>query len=173
MSGISQRLPVGSRPFTKTARFTAVYNEHTVGRYDFNNQQIELFEFEPNSVYFISSLEIGGDLAESIYANSIDVVPQLILKKKITGDTLYRYPVSIVKYADNRDVSSFVDSSMGNNALVANLKGLLAQNVETIGESAISLNITVNAYAISDSNFVRAFRDPHKHTAELVNGWSI
>jgi hypothetical protein len=160
MSGISLEIPPNSRPFTRSVRFTATYNTPSApGQYLFSSDSKEFFKLAGNTLYYIDSYEIGGDIAESEFSANIIEQPKLILSLNPQDYQLFKYPLPIPGYSDGRYIPTFFSSTQGNDgvALIGRLTGLLSQSPSLVGKTDINLDVTTNIYEISDDDFKSEF----------------
>lgn len=164
---IHWNIPHQARFFTTSNRITADFN--TVdgvatgsGQYDFNqavNQQLKICDLFRNSVYLIERLNVGGTISEEIFLNSIATRPEIILRKKLGNQAVYKQPIPIVNYIDGMEITNFIKSDIAGDELQLNCTGLLNQIAETVGVSEISLELSFNIYAIESSYWNTNFRN--------------
>lgn len=196
---VSYQIPVESHFLTTTNIFTAPFNNNpgNPGKYDFTyetgNKGQFVYLLQPDKVLLIERMSVGGDVSEASYFESIDILPQMRLRKSKTGENIYIQPFPIVGYMDNRDIVAWVDSTksgdlrklggVGQSVLVAapvagtkdellmDFEGVLNQIAATVGKVEINININLSIYVISSTLFYQRFKDiSSKQTGIQVSG---
>lgn len=160
---VSYQIPTQSRFIATANIFSAVFNAITPGKYDITNtpgnQNVLCIDLQPNTVYFIDSLSVSGNVTEQQYLESIEVFPILYVKKKIRGENVYQLPIPIANYYDGNNTSAWVFSDKHSDQLLFTLQGLLGQPASMVGVAEVKIQISMNIFAIESSYFNGAFRD--------------
>lgn len=158
MSGITIKIPNTSKAFTVAKTFTAKFNTpEAPAKYFFDGVFQDIVDVQDNTLYLLSSIEIGGDIPEAVYSESINVIPELTLSRKSQDIQLFRFAVPILGYSDGRDISAWYSCTNDNEDLEASISGVLNQTADTLGRTEIKLNITLNIYQIIDEVFIQDF----------------
>ncbi len=165
--GVNYQIPHTAHYFTKTHIFTGTFNVPTIGVYDFGsvaspvagNVNQSVTELQKNKVYLIDRISIGGNIAESDYLDSINLLPDFRLKYKISGENVYFLPYSVVNYLKDSQVTAWVLSEKGGEELFVNFYGILDQIPATIGKLTIKIHLTFSIFIISSTVFYGKFRD--------------
>ncbi len=159
---ITYQIPQQSRYISTSTIFTAQFNVPTPGQYDFNvaaNQNINVQELEPNVVYLIERVSIGGTLSEGEYLSSIVTFPYLTIKRSISNQIVYKKPFPIVNYADGIETAAFIHSDKGGDFLTLSFIGSLLQLPSMVGLAEVKIQASLSIYAIDSGYFNAAFRD--------------
>ena len=159
---INFQIPTQSRYISTSTIFTAAFNVPTVGQYDFNvvgNQNVIVQELEPNVVYLIERMSVGGTLPEGDFLSSIVTFPILTIKRAISNQIVYKKPFPIVNYADGIETAAFIHSDKGGDSLTLSFIGSLSQLPSMVGLAEVKLQISLSIYAIDSGYFNAAFRD--------------
>lgn len=142
--------------------FTASFNSPEPGKYSFNasgNYNQKCFEMQKNSAYLIERINIGGNVSEEIYNNSMEITPVLTLKTSKSGVHILEKPFPIVNYIDNQDISTFLYSDLEGDTVTLTMNGTLKQIPDTIGEVRIILTVSFSIFAMDSTTYFRYFRD--------------
>lgn len=171
---ITYQIPHTARYLSESLRFSALFNVLT-GEYDFSendtNKQVVLTEMKKNAIYFIDRMTVGADIPESVYTDSIDVVPSMRIKHEIAKKQVYKRPITLPQFSDNRDIGAWTYTDKTDEVLIVDFEGVLKQVAETVGESEIRIYCAIDIYEINDNEFVRAFKnDLSIQTGQQVRG---
>jgi len=157
------QIPQQSRYIATSTIFTASYNAPTPGRYDFDvptNQNLAVIELQPGVVYLLERYSSGGTLSENSFLESIDIFPELTIKRSLSGQIIYQRPIPIVNYADGIESSAWIFSDLGSNDfLTLSLSGSLKQLPVMVGIAEVKLQLGLSIYAIDSAYYNTAFRD--------------
>ncbi len=160
---ISFQIPTQSRFISTSTIFTAQYNVPTPGRYDFNvpgNQNVNVIELLPGVVYLIERISTGGTLGENLFLESIDLFPQLTIRRSLSSQIVYQRPIPIVNYADGIESSAWIISDLGSaDNLTLSLTGSLIQLPAMVGIGSIRIQVGLSIYAIDSAYYNTSFRD--------------
>jgi len=159
---ITFQIPTQSRYISTSTIFTAQFNVPTPGRYDFNvpgNQNVFVQELEPNHVYLIERMSVGGTISEGDYLSSIVDFPILSIRRSISNTIVYKKPFPIVNYADGIEIAAFIHSDKGGDNLTLSFTGTLQQLPSMVGLANVKMQISLSIYAIGSGYFNTAFRD--------------
>jgi hypothetical protein len=159
---ISWNIPKNSQFVPINTIFTAQFNIPIAGKYSFSipaNSDRQLIEMKKNSVYLIERISIGGTIGEENYFSALDVVPEFILKKSISGERIYPKPLPIVNYCDGAEIVAWVLSAKSGDFLTGTLQGSLIQTAELNGLSEIKISIALTVYEITNTAFYSRFID--------------
>lgn len=159
---ITYQLPKSARFYQTSNRFTGVFNAPSLGVYDFNNANNTgqvVIPLEPNAIFFVDRINVGGTIPEEEYLFAVSTFPTAILRFLVENPRVYPLPLPIVNYIDNQESCAWVWSDKGGDSLLLDFRGVLAQTPFLVGVAEISVAISFNIYRVTDSNFVRAFRD--------------
>lgn len=160
---ISYQIPTQSRFISTSTIFTAQFNVPTPGRYDFNvpaNQNISVIELLPGVVYLIERISTGGTLGENLFLESIDLFPELVIRRSLSGEIVYQRPIPIVNYADGIECSAWIFSDLGNlDNITLSLSGSLVQLPAMVGIGEVRLQVGLSIYGIDSAYYNTSFRD--------------
>lgn len=166
------KIPTQSRYIATSTIFTAQFNVPTIGRYNFNvvgNQNIVFQELEPNVVYLIERMSVGGTISEQDYLGSIDIFPMLTIKRSISNQIVYKKPFPMVNYADGIEIASFVHSDKGGDNLTLSFIGSLKQLPSMVGLAEVKIQVSLSIFAIDSGYFNAAFRDVQSNSMGQQN----
>jgi hypothetical protein len=142
--------------------FSAVYNAITPGRYDFTNtaacQNVQLIELLRGTVYWIKTVSVGGNLSEQDYLGSIVTVPQMRVGRLVKPDAVYRFPLTLGKFAESADASAWVFADIGGDVLTLSMSGLCQQLPAMIGLGTMTLVVSIHIFAFNDAKFSAEFK---------------
>jgi len=159
---INFQIPTQSRYISTSTIFTAQFNVPTPGQYDFNvpaNQNVQVQELEPNVVYLIERMSVGGTISEGDFLSSIVTFPILTIRRSISNQIVYKKPFPIVNYADGIETAAFIHSDKGGDQLTLSFVGSLLQLPSMVGLAEVKMQISLSIYAIDSGYFNAAFRD--------------
>ena len=160
------RIPHQTRFLTPAMEFTALFNNPVLGAYSFQraaNQNRVVIELQPNSIYLIEQINIGGTVDELIYLNALSTVPRIEMKYGITRESVYTHPLFILQYYRSREIPSFIKSDKGGDALTMDIfTGELAQTADLVGIPSITLYVTLSIYQIDERGYNEGFRNTLK-----------
>jgi hypothetical protein len=140
--------------------FTAVFNNPTLGKYNFdnaNNKNVPIIELTPGSVYLIERISLAGSIAQEAYLQSIETIPIIRLKRGKSQEIIYKRDIPIVNYIDNQEMVAWIYSQKSGDFLTADVYGILTQIAETIEVTEIKININLSIYQIRDQQFINKF----------------
>lgn len=174
---INWTIPRSSQFIPTKNIFTANFNNPIIGKYSFDvpaNKNIELIEMKKNSVYLIERLSVGGNIGEEDYFSALEIPPELILKKSISGERVYPRPIPVLNYCDGAEVVAWVLSAKMKDVLTCTLSGLLRQTAALNGVIAINLSVSFSIYEITNTKFYARFsgREGPK-VGEQVSGGTV
>lgn len=159
---ITYQLPKSARFYQTSNRFAATFNVPTLGVYDFAtaaNTGQTIISLEPNAIFFIDRINVGGTIAQEEYLNAVQTFPTATLRFFVENPRVYPLPLPILNYIDNQEAAAWVWSDKGGDRLIMDFAGILAQTPFLVGVAAVTLAVSMNIYRVTDSGFVRAFRD--------------
>lgn len=163
-------LPKNSKPFSTSNIFDAVFNVPTLGKYDYNvpaNQGQAVFEMVNTSIYFIRQVAFSATVPEGDFLSSIDTstnqnFPRWRLRFASDKSIVHPYAFPVVQYYDSTDFETFVWSYQASDKLTVDFLGVLNQIAAFVGVSNIKAQLSLVVYEITDSNFVKQYRDTTK-----------
>ena len=158
----SYQIPHTARYIPTTNVFTALFNNPTPGKYDFDipvNKNMLVEKMLPGTIYLIDRVSIGGDINEGVFLDAIEVLPELTLRKSLTEEIVYKKPMPIVQYIDDQDIIAWVKTDKTNESLTVDLVGILDQTTELIGEIDVKIFVSYSIYAIESSVFEYWFKN--------------
>lgn len=170
---VSYQIPTQSRFIATANIFTADFNAITPGKYDFTNTpgniDVVCVDLQPNTVYFIDSISVSGNISEKQFLEAINLFPYLYVKRKIRKENVYQKPIPIANYYDGNQTSAWVFSDKFSDQLLFTFEGLFNQPASLVGISTIKIQISMNIFAIESSYFNGAFRDQLAHSIGQSN----
>jgi hypothetical protein len=140
--------------------FTANFNNPEIGKYSFlipQNTDQPVIELKKNAVYLIERISIGGDIGEEIYFQSLEIVPELILKRSISKERIYPKPLPVLNYADGSEITAWIISNKKNDILTITMNGLLRQTALLNGVLSIKISASLSIYEITNTSFFNRF----------------
>jgi hypothetical protein len=158
---ITHKIPFKSRIIPTennfTAPFTGVYNFGLVA----GNSRQTVFNFEPNTVYFLDNFSIAGNISSEDFLSAISTVPTLTLSKTSDrpGSTIYTRSFPISQFFQGKECTCFVESNRGNDSLVVSLDGILAQVPNLVGVSPVKLTVSFSVFAMDEKEYNITYRD--------------
>lgn len=159
---IIQPIPHNARYVSASNIFSAAFNSPTIGKYDFGvagNQNVDVLELQPNSIYYIDTMSIGGNITTEDYLGAINTLPKLTLRRKIGTENLYSKQVPIVQFFQEKQISNFVKSDKGGDFLTMSFEGVLNQTSSLLGISSVSINVFLSIYIVDDNYYNTAIRE--------------
>ncbi len=162
------QIPDKSTLVPTTTIFSALFNNPTVGRYDFTrtaaNRNVFCMNIRPRVIYFIDSYSIGANITEQQFLESITVFPQLQFTKLFDSQNLYRAPLQVVNFTDHGELSNFFHSDITGDQLLLSFTGELRQLASMVGISPVRVQVSINIYQIEEQYFGAAHRDAVAHS---------
>jgi len=156
------KVPHTAKFFSSSAKFEAIYNAITPGRYDFGKtvlcQNVDAFRLEPGSIYLIESISVGVNVPEEDYFGSIDLFPAVAFKYRIRGDGVYRDPMALTRYFDGFPCTAWVYSDKSDEFLTMSMNGSCIQLPTMIGIASMKINVSLSCKQIDDQRFNAWFR---------------
>ena len=119
------RIPKTSKFIQTSNTFTALFNNPTLGKYDFNraiNVGVSVLPVNTNSLYLIEKINVAATIPEEEYLFNISVVPLVSLRFKIENQRVFPFPLPVVQYVKNMESVAWAWSNKGNDSLVMELK---------------------------------------------------
>lgn len=156
---ITYQLPRKIRFIPASGIFSAVFSAVTIGKYNFNDQQIVLVpRLLQNTVYLIDSFSIGGNVAGEDFLSAINTIPLLNLRKTLNNENIFDVPQQIHAFSTDRQIVHFFKTGLDNCGLAASLSGILNQPAQFIGISPIQISINFSLHAVDASEFEKLYR---------------
>ena len=159
---ITHVIPHNARYLPTITTFSAVFNTVSSGVYDFNSpgnkSVVVLSPMDTNSIYLIGGMQSGANIAQEEFLAAIRTTPLLTLRKQQNNEIVYASKIPLVLFSQDKDITAFVHSNKGNDALVADLTGVLAQTQYLLGISPVSIYITFDIFAMDSRDFNESFR---------------
>lgn len=153
-------LPVGSKVFITKTIFTSTFNVPTINRYDFGvaaNVDVPILTMAPNTTYLFERVNFSCNIALSSYQDSIDVIPELRIKKQSTNQLVWQNAMPFINYVDNLELYNFVKTDQEDDILMGTFVGSLFQVPATVGKVTISAFISFNVYQITSTDWNNYF----------------
>jgi hypothetical protein len=153
-------LPKSARLIPTDNTFSAQYNLPTLSVYNFNiaaNADQVCFPIQGRTVYFVDSLQIGGNIASETFLSVIQSQPYITFKKLLSGEVVFTQKIPISVFSSSITIGAFLQSPRENDALTITFNGVLLQNSDLVGISPITINIKVNVYAMDETSYQTMF----------------
>lgn len=160
--GLIRDIPKRSIYIPTTTRFVATFNNPTAGAYDFGiaaNVEVPVTPITRGMIYWIDRISFSATTPEGDYLSSIITQPELILTWQQDGTRVFSRPLPLVNYRDGQEVNTAIESTKGNEILLATVTGVLNQVPAWIGITDITMQISLDLYQIYDLNWIRHWRD--------------
>lgn len=139
--------------------FTATFSAVTIGKYNFNGQQITLIpKLLQNTVYLIDSFSIGGNIAGEDFLTAIETIPLLNLRKTLNNENIFDVPTQIHNFSTDRQIVHFFKTGLDNCGLAASLTGILQQPGPLVGIVDLKITINYSLHAIDASDFEKLYK---------------
>lgn len=156
---ITYQLPRKIRFIPASGLFSAAFGTVTIGKYNFNGQQIVLIPLLlQNTVYLIDSFSIGGNISVEDFLSAIDTIPLLNLRKTLNNENIFDVPLQIHSFATDRQIVHFFKTGLDNCGLAANMTGILNQTANLIGLDPLQISINFSLHAVDTSDFEKMYR---------------
>ena len=156
---ITYKLPRKIRYVPASAIFTALFNIPTIGKYDFNGQaQTFVYKLVANTLYFIDSISIAGNISAEDFLSSIDTIPLFTLRKSLDNEAIFDRPIQIHSFATDRQIVHFFKTGQNNCDLIATITGKLNQTANFLGLASVSLSVNLSIHAIEDKDFELTYK---------------
>lgn len=156
---ITYQLPRKMRFIPCSGIFTATFSAVTIGKYNFNGQQITLIpKLLQNTVYLIDSFSIGGNIAGEDFLTAIETIPLLNLRKTLNNENIFDVPTQIHNFSTDRQIVHFFKTGLDNCGLAASLTGILQQPGPLVGIVDLKISINYSLHAIDTSDFEKLYK---------------
>lgn len=156
---IKYEIPRRSRFLQPAMRAVATFNVPTPGVYDFAGQAVNILTMEPNALYFIERINVGGDIPEEEYLFAIQTLPTAQYFDSVTQQQVFPLPLALNNYIDNQETNAWAYSDQTGHVLQLRIAGVLRATPFLIGVVSVALNIQSNIYEITDTAYIKSFRD--------------
>jgi hypothetical protein len=156
---IALRIPTSARYLCPSQSFFADFNVDLDGKYNFSiqaNQNKLLMELKANTAYIFSVMDIGGNVSEEKYLDSIDVMPQIVFSRRLKDEFIYRHPIPIVNFSKNSDISAFLTCDQIDDLLVS-FNGRLTQTADLVGKLTVKIFIKLHMHAIEGTHYITEY----------------
>lgn len=160
--GLIREIPKRSIYIPTVNRFSAAFNVPAVGQYDFGvpaNQDVIVMRATRGMVYWLDRVSFTATAADGDYLSAISMQPTLKLSWQQDGATIFSRPFPLVNYRDGQECNTVMETTKGNEHVLASVSGVLNQIPNWIGIGAITLQVSLDVYEIHDLNFLSAWRD--------------
>lgn len=158
-----QKIPADSIPIQTESRFTATFNNPTLGQYDFNvaaNRNVLIHPTNRDSIYLLDKQSFSLDIPEGVFKSAIDTPPMLSFRDSKTNSQILQLPIPYINYFDNLDFSKYYQAIQDGANIVGTMTGVLDQPVELDGIVTITALVQFVIYEIRDQNWIRNYLDP-------------
>jgi hypothetical protein len=147
--------------------FDAPFGTISPGQYNYTaddtheNVEIDLGPrgMEPNVLYLIERMSIGGNVSELDYLASIAEFPRIRLTYHQGRGVIYPKTIPCVNYYDGQEVAAWALSEKGNNRLNITFMGIFGQTANMVGVDPLRINVSFSIYAIRAPQFITAYLD--------------
>lgn len=175
---VIKEIPRDSRFIQVHVGFRAEYNNPTAGYYDYGvarNQNREILELRPQSVYLLERMSINSDIPEPTYIEALSTgagtaaqVPGFRLITQINQLPVYAQRIPVVNYLDSSEAVAYFWSYQKqrnnvNNPVFDNLlitaSGRVGQPASMVGILNIHTYIQFNIYEIVNRGWITEFFD--------------
>lgn len=158
-------IPQDSRYLSALVRYTATFNNPTLGKYDFtipaNEYQLVLGNIHKNNVYIIERHSFSASISEADFLLSIEVVPTLQLFMNLDGMNqkipIYTLPLPMVNYIDGAESIAYFVSPRDADSLVATFRGRLGQPPSMVGLLTVVCQVSLDVYEVTDSVWIKNY----------------
>lgn len=160
--GITYQIPHTARFIPTTNIFTGLFNNPTIGKYDFGtalNTGQSVLPLKRGTTYLIDRISTGGNIDEGTYLDAIETLPEIILRRSKSNEIVYKTTVPLVNYVDDQDMIAWVKSEKGGEILIVDFTGVLDQTAALVGVLDVKIHLSYSIYAIDSTVFERKFRD--------------
>lgn len=161
---VNFEIPVKNRFIATSTLFSTTFGAFTLGRYDFGSdpgcQNLLAFPMDPENVYLINQMSVGGIVSESDYLFSIVDYPKLIIKQSKRAEPIYQYPIPIVNYFDGVECSAFVRTDFVDETVTLSMQGMCKQLASWVGMTELQIMVSLSVYAIANADYNKMFAGP-------------
>lgn len=153
-----------ARPIQTSNIFTATFNANPAnpGVYDFGfgtgNVKQKLVDVFQNTSYNLARISIGGNISEADYHDAIETLPLLRIKRKISGEVVYKKPYPVNNFIDDQDFSTWFYQDKKDDELNVTLTGVLSQTASLVGKVDIKIFLSITVYALEGTNINQNLR---------------
>lgn len=162
------QIPKTSQYIQTSNTFSAAFNVPTLGLYDFNvagNQNQTVIPLNPNSIYLLNKVTIGGTIPQETYLFNIVTLPLITLNYKKEKQRIYQKPIPVVQFVDGLEAIAWLWTDQSDDDLEMSIKpGQLSQDAFLVGVTPIKINVSLSLFEISDNGFVQDFKNPNNLT---------
>jgi hypothetical protein len=165
---IKYEVPKSTRLIQAKVTATANFNvAPSFGMYNFaltsavpvqNNYGLLLYNILPNHLYFLERVNVGANIPEADYEDSIIEVPTARYRTSAENSIIFPQPLPLVNYVQNQELNTFVWTEKTNDSIVVDVAGILIQTSNLVGENFISINMSFNLYDITDTGYISTFK---------------
>lgn len=158
---INYLIPKSSRLIQAQVTAIATFNVPSIGVYNFNsttNKGLVVSSILPNHLYFLERTNVGGDIAEDIYEDAINLIPLALYRTSVENAVVFPKPLPIVNYVSNQELNTFIWTEKTNDSIVIDMYGILNQTANLVGVSDVKLFMSFNLYDITDTGYIAEFK---------------
>ena len=167
---INSIIPKSSRLCITGAIFKAVFNNPTVGKYDFTNYKVGGdrlnvsvpigLAMNPSYLYFFHQINFSLSIDEGIFLSSIseNTVPTLSVRDSTNRKNIFYAPFRMIKYLQNSALDSYHFNTNKNAEMIADFQCVLNQSADLIGVSEIYAQVSFTIYEISQHKYIDEFK---------------
>ena len=163
---LSFQVPQSARYIPTVNVFAAPFNDPSApGQFNFAaapQNVVALSPLQPNTVYLIERIAVGGDIASEDYFAAQFTVPQLFIRKRAGNaaipENVYTTPLPLVGFSDSQECAAFVTSDKGGDALLLGISGILNMTPALLGRGAVQLHIRLDIFAIDERTYNTLFK---------------
>jgi hypothetical protein len=124
------------------------------------NLKQKVIDLQAHSWFLVERTFTGGSIPSEDYLSSMDtsgpnLIPQITLTKKISGDIVNAAPIPIIQYFQDRESPIWVNSQLDGDQLLMSCSGQLIQIADTVGISEIDLTVGLSIYQVTDAEHSR------------------
>lgn len=160
---IIKSIPQDSRFIQTSNKFTALFNEPTLGKYNFENGAVNeyntvLSNLQKNHIYMIEKYSFSATIPEGVFLEATENICTFQLFKNTDKQVIYQAPIPLINYVDGLSCIGYFWTAQDEDQLVATFRGLLQQPAALVGIGSIISQITLNIYEILDSDWIQDFK---------------
>jgi len=158
---LRKTIPDNSKFIPTVNIFTATFNTPALGKYEFTrvaeNQSQVVLPMTRNQIFFLDRINFGATIPEGDFLLATSVLPEIILKFKVSGERVFKKPFRIVNYIDSQEISTWIWTHKGDDTLVMDFTGVLNQIASLVGIDTITAHVSLNLYEVSQEQYKYRF----------------
>lgn len=171
---LDYKIPKSARLAIVGGVFKAVFNNPTVGKYDFTNYSpagsrynvaIPLgLNLNPNYLYFFHQMGFSLSCDEGTFLSAIEpgTVPELKVRDSTTNKSIFHAPFRLYRYFENAAVDQFHFNLNSNAVLIADFQAIIQTVPALVGTVDLYAQVSFSVYEITDTRYIMDYKRESK-----------